>query len=87
MDEVGGSGAADEMAETMMMGRRLDVGISDRDFERRFSLSLPDAYGEIIAASEDDGLVEWVSGAEWVPKAEWVPGAVGSGNGARARSR
>ena len=84
VDEVREIGPADEMAETMMMGLRLDIGISDRDFERRFGLSLPDAYGEIIAASEDDGLVEWVSGAEWVPKAEWVPGAVGSGNGARA---
>ena len=46
-----------EMAETMMMGLRLDEGISAAAFARRFDETPPEAYSDIITQLADDGLV------------------------------
>ncbi len=66
VNEIGPSG---EMAETMMMGLRLDVGVSDHDFRKRFGRSLRDAYEPIIAGAHEDGLIEWAeaSGSDGGP--------------------
>ena len=47
-----------EMAETMMMGLRLDTGIEPALFAARFGESPGEAYGEVIEELEDDGLLE-----------------------------
>ena len=47
-----------EMAETMMMGLRLDTGIEPALFAARFGGSPGEAYGEVIEELEDDGLLE-----------------------------
>ena len=59
VDQVNEIGPAEEMAETLMMGLRLDVGIAEEDFTARFGRSLEDAYASIIAESQQDGLLEW----------------------------
>ena len=46
-----------EMAETMMMGLRLDEGISVAAFAKRFGETPSEAYNDIIAQLADDGLV------------------------------
>ena len=46
-----------EMAETMMMGLRLDDGIGVTDFERRFGETPADAYGDTISELESLGLL------------------------------
>jgi oxygen-independent coproporphyrinogen-3 oxidase len=52
------------MAETMMMGLRLGVGVADQDFRNRFGNSLEDAYGPVIAETRSDGLLEWSDQAD-----------------------
>ncbi len=48
-----------ELAETMMMGLRLDVGVSGQEFERRFGSSLRDVFaGEIEELAGEGLLVE-----------------------------
>ena len=47
-----------EMAETMMMGLRLDTGVGADQFTARFGGSPGEVYGEIIEELEDDGLLE-----------------------------
>ncbi len=47
-----------EMAETMMMGLRLDTGIEPAVFTARFGGTPGEVYGEIIEELEDDGLLE-----------------------------
>jgi oxygen-independent coproporphyrinogen-3 oxidase len=50
-----------EMSETMMMGLRLtQEGVSLREFESRFDLSLIDVYGDEINRLTSLGLIEWV---------------------------
>ncbi|MBI4306139.1 MAG: radical SAM family heme chaperone HemW [Chloroflexi bacterium] len=44
---------AQEMSETMMMGLRLDTGISARAFQARFGRTLDEAFGDIIAGLVD----------------------------------
>ncbi len=59
IDEINPIGPSEEMAETMMMGLRLDVGVADGKFRDRFGKSLLDAYGPIITETQGDGLLEW----------------------------
>ena len=47
-----------EMAETMMMGLRLDTGVETAGFTARFGEPPGEAYGEVIEELEDDGLLE-----------------------------
>ena len=47
-----------EMAETMMMGLRLDTGVGADQFTARFGGPPGESYGEIIEELEDDGLLE-----------------------------
>ena len=47
-----------EMAETMMMGLRLDTGIVEADFAARFGRSLSDVYAGVIPDLQHLGLVE-----------------------------
>jgi oxygen-independent coproporphyrinogen III oxidase len=61
VDEINEIKFAEEMAETMMMGMRLDEGVADAAFSDRFGQSLENAYGPIIAGAQDDGLVEWAA--------------------------
>ncbi|MBM3949314.1 MAG: radical SAM family heme chaperone HemW [SAR202 cluster bacterium] len=58
VDSVEAIGPRLEMAETMMMGLRLDTGISLTGFQRRFGTTLAHAYGSEIADLTADGLVE-----------------------------
>ena len=52
-----------EMAETMMMGLRLDTGVDAAQFAARFGEPPAEAYGEIIDELQDDGLLETVAGS------------------------
>ena len=47
-----------EMAETMMMGLRLDTGVDPGQFAARFGESPGESYGEVIEELQDDGLLE-----------------------------
>ena len=47
-----------EMAETMMMGLRLDTGVQMAGFAARFGESPGESYGEVIEELQDDGLLE-----------------------------
>ena len=58
---VGGVGRVDdalEMAETMMMGLRLDEGVELASFESRFGRSLDAVFGEQLAELTGFGLLE-----------------------------
>ena len=52
-----------EMAETMMLGLRLDTGVSVREFETRFGASPIDVYREELEELQPTGLVETVDGS------------------------
>ena len=52
-----------EMAETMMMGLRLDTGVDPGQFAARFGESPGESYGEIIDELQDDGLLETAGGS------------------------
>ena len=52
-----------EMAETMMLGLRLDTGVSISEFEARFGASPIDVYREELAELQPTGLVETVDGS------------------------
>jgi oxygen-independent coproporphyrinogen-3 oxidase len=52
----------DLRAETMMMGLRLSVGVSEAHFAARCGLSLDAAYSEDLAELVDQGLLERVGG-------------------------
>ena len=47
------------MGETMMMGLRLNVGVSDASFWQRFGLSITDAFPHAVSDCLADGLLEW----------------------------
>ena len=47
-----------EMAETMMLGLRLDTGVGVAEFAHRFGAPLSDVYGDTLDALNADGLVE-----------------------------
>ena len=52
-----------EMAETMMMGLRLDTGVDPAEFAARFGEPPAYVYGEIIDELQDDGLLETACGS------------------------
>ncbi len=52
-----------EMAETMMMGLRLDTGVAPDQFAARFGESPAYVYGEVIDELADDGLLETADGS------------------------
>ena len=52
-----------EMAETMMLGLRLDTGVSVKEFEDRFSESPLDVYRDELDELQPTGLVETVNGS------------------------
>lgn len=52
-----------EMAETMMMGLRLDTGVDSTMFEARFGEPPAYVYDEIIDELADDGLLEKAGGS------------------------
>jgi oxygen-independent coproporphyrinogen-3 oxidase len=52
-----------EMAETMMMGLRLDTGISVQGFKARFSVEPAGEYGRTIKDLESLALLETVDGS------------------------
>ena len=52
-----------EMAETMMLGLRLDTGVSVSEFEARFGASPLDVYRDELAELQPTGLVETVDGS------------------------
>ena len=53
----------DAMAETMMMGLRLNAGVSDAAFRERFGEGIADAFPGPIAECIDLGLLEWTGDA------------------------
>jgi len=52
-----------EMAETMMMGLRLDTGVDPGQFAARFGEPPAYVYGEVIEELADDGLLETARGS------------------------
>ena len=52
-----------EMAETMMMGLRLDSGVDPGQFADRFGEPPAYVYGEVIDELQDDGLLETAGGS------------------------
>ncbi len=62
VDTVTEIDAEGEMAETMMLGMRLEEGVSDGRFRARFGRGLGEAYGPVLAGAASDGLVEWRPG-------------------------
>lgn len=52
-----------EMAETMMMGLRLDTGVDAAQFAARFGEPPAYVYGEVIDELADDGLLETAGGS------------------------
>ena len=52
-----------EMAETMMMGLRLDTGVDASQFTARFGEPPAYVYGELIDDLADDGLLETADGS------------------------
>ena len=52
-----------EMAETMMLGLRLDTGVSVAEFEARFGVSPGEVYREELDELQPTGLVETVDGS------------------------
>ena len=63
VDTVEAIGPRLEMAETMMMGLRLDTGIISEDFARRFGRSPAEAYPDDVADLAALGLLETSDGA------------------------
>ena len=53
----------DAMAETMMMGLRLNAGVADASFRERFGEGIADAFPGPTAECIDLGLLEWAGGA------------------------
>ena len=53
----------DAMAETMMMGLRLNAGVADASFRERFGEGIADAFPDPAAECIDLGLLEWAGGA------------------------
>ena len=51
-----------EMAETMMLGLRLETGIGVADFARRFGETPDDAYSDTLTELGGDGLLETAEG-------------------------
>ncbi len=51
------------MAETMMMGLRLNAGVADADFRARFGMSVADAFPQAASECVELGLLEWAGGA------------------------
>jgi oxygen-independent coproporphyrinogen-3 oxidase len=47
------------MGETMMMGLRLNPGISDASFCQRFGVGIADAFPHAVSDCLEDGLLEW----------------------------
>ena len=52
-----------EMAETMMMGIRLDIGIAEREFAARFGLSPHQVYPNALARLQSEGLIDSADGS------------------------
>ncbi len=53
----------DAMAETMMMGLRLNSGVPDSAFRARFGESIEEAFPGPVAECADLGLLEWADGS------------------------
>jgi oxygen-independent coproporphyrinogen-3 oxidase len=51
-----------EMADTAILGLRLNEGVGVGEFERRFGRSVEEAYGGVLAETESFGLVERENG-------------------------
>ena len=51
------------MAETMMMGLRLNDGVADAAFRERFGEGIADAFPGPTLECIDFGLLEWADGA------------------------
>ena len=62
VEDVERIGARLEMAETLMMGLRLDTGIRVDDFARRFGATPSQAYGDTIEELSSIGLLEDIDG-------------------------
>lgn len=67
-DTLAGAGAIDTtelttaamaMGETMMMGLRLNVGVSEASFKQRFGVGIVEAFPTAVSDCLEDGLLEW----------------------------
>ena len=48
--------------ETMMMGLRLNEGVDDATFRRRFGIGIQEAFPTAVHDCLQDGLLEWSGG-------------------------
>lgn len=54
---------ATQLGETLMLGLRLTAeGVSEAEIQRRFGVSLEEAYGPIIRELSEQGLLSWQAG-------------------------
>ena len=47
------------MVETMMMGLRLNQGVSDIEFKERFGISITSAFSDATSECLELGLLQW----------------------------
>ncbi len=52
----------DKILEFVMLGLRMDKGIKDDEFFKRFKINLKDKYGDIIEKHKKNGLLEYKDG-------------------------
>ncbi|WAH38534.1 radical SAM family heme chaperone HemW [Alicyclobacillus dauci] len=57
--------------DAMMLGLRLDEGVSQKAFEARFGVKIHDLYGELVTDLERDGLVEVDGDRIRIPSRYW----------------
>jgi oxygen-independent coproporphyrinogen-3 oxidase len=57
-----------EMADTAILGLRLNDGLHVDEFSRRFGRSLDDAYGPVLEETASLGLLERANGRVWLTK-------------------
>jgi len=54
--------ASMSMGETMMMGLRLNAGVSDESFRNRFGVGIAEQFPRALAECTELGLVDWQDG-------------------------
>lgn len=67
----------DKMSEFVMLGLRMDKGISDKEFFKRFKINLKNKYGKIIEKYEKCGLLEFKDGIlKFTPRGVYLSNTV-----------
>ena len=59
IDQVENISETTEILDTLMMGLRLDTGVSEVAYFNRFGHSLDEKWNETIVTAISDGLIKW----------------------------